>query len=212
MEYSTGVRNQDNTNIINRLQENILDSTKNFKSNDNTFHISTLPHLSDKLINLMEKCIGVSQKLQACETAFVNVTRRIEEEDECDPDEYAETDTYLKLFDRCVADELKSLVRNDTNLKQLKRIIQVDEDIREEVPIRQHIPKDPITKMDITCAVKSNVCNHVYDKESIEAYISQKERTKRRIQCPQAGCANLSMTRDEIVPDEEINNLIQSSS
>lgn len=204
------IRNSTTLKIIQQLEDSIIDCAKNFKSNDATFNINTLPTFSQKLIELMGKYSETSRKILACQGAFVNIHGQLEEEDAGELDEYADTNKYMNLFDKFVRDEFKSLTKNTKSVTELKKIINMDEEIRVEAPSCNQIPKDPITKMDISFAVRSSVCNHVYDKNSIELYITQKESTKKRIQCPQAGCANKNMTKGELVADNDVNKLIQS--
>lgn len=204
------IRNQTTAKTISQLEDSIIDCAKNFKSNDATFNISTLPTFGGRLLDLMGDYIAASQRLEACQNAFVIMHEKIEGEDETDMDEYSNCEHYLKLFDTSLNDELKKASPSQASINFLKKIIQVDEEIRVEAPAQTQIPKDPITKLDITCAVRSSVCKHIYDKDSIEQYMIQKQRTKKRIQCPQAGCTNKNMTRDELVLDNETNNLIQS--
>lgn len=204
------IRNRTTQKSFDKFRDCIIDSAKNIKSNDETFQIATLATCKDKLFNLMEDYIDFSERADACESAFSQLHEQAEAYDEDEHDDYQNLEEFANLFKSTMEQAIKPLPCRKTAIESLQKIINVDEEIQLAAPAMR-IPKDPVTKMDIRFAVKSTVCNHIYDKEGIETYFRQKEAAKRaRIQCPQAGCTNKSMTREELVEDDETNKLIES--
>lgn len=200
---------------VQKLKDAIIDCAKEIKSNDLTFQISTLPTVSDKLFSLMDCYTDILKQLDTCQQAFLSVHELVEvDEDESAERDFVDLDNYLTVFKQN-HDHAKSRYKNDNSARSdLTKVIRPqanDEEIQVEAPQGQ-IPKDPITKKDIVFAVRSRICKHVFDKTSIEDYISQCESAMRtRVKCPLAGCTNKNLTKKELEPDEEINKLIQSS-
>lgn len=213
--HLTDIRSNTALKRLDALQASIIDCAKNIKSNDAVFKISTLPSVTEKLKNLMDEYGAIYQDVEADQKAFLQVYEEVAliDEDGDESEDYIETQIFKNKFEDIAKKEKKKLSKTHINeaKKKLKAVISPeDEDVQFEAPARQ-IPKDPITKKDIRIAVKSTVCNHIYDKEGIEEYFTQKEKAKKKnIQCPVAGCLNRSMARSEIVLDEETNNFIQS--
>lgn len=212
------IRDNVSVGVINQTKDIILDCAKNIKSNDSTFNISTLPSLSDTLTNLADKYVDSLKSIVACQKAYLSLSKKIEEEEEearTNGGVYPEVTDFPATFKKTVTAEKKKLTNYNKQIKsELSKIVrppeEADEEIRVEAPTRQ-IPKDPITKADIKFAVRSTVCNHIFDQEGIENYFVQKETAKKtRVQCPLAGCTNKNMKRSELVPDDETNELIQS--
>lgn len=218
------IRSNSTLRDLEQLRGIIIDCAKNIKSNDTTFEISTLPTVSEKLTNYMEQYIESKRKIESYQKAFLNLNQDIDQLDEGEDietfEEYVELDKYSKKFDDVSNNIYSDLNRHEIDTikiirSELEKIIRPqEEEIQfEQAPIRQ-IPKDPMTKKPIKVAVRSTICNHVYDKDGIEEYFKLREQANKgnRIQCPQAGCTNKTMSRSELVSDEETNRLIQSLS
>lgn len=211
------IRSNQTVKSINQLKTTILDCAKNIKSNDVTFSISTLPTVCDKLTELMGGYIDTMQELESCQRAFTNlheeVLQKVDQED--GDGEFLDLEHYDNRFQELLENANQTTTTNEieaqVTLDEIIRPPAPDEEIVVEAPLRQ-IPKDPITKTAIKVAVRSTVCNHIYDKEGIENYFRQKESAKSNptIRCPQAGCTNRNMKRSQLVLDEETNKLIQS--
>lgn len=209
------INDETTVKTFHQFKESIIDCAKNIRSNDATFEISTLPKISDKLANHMTNYIDTVHKLESYQKAFLQINDeldKMEEEHEEEPEDYVDLDEYRKLFDSIVQQEMITRPNEIGAKKVLEKILKPpEEDIQMEAPTRQ-IPRDPMTKKPIRIAVRSTVCGHIYDKDGIEEYFRLKILNNRanRIQCPQAGCTNKRMSKDELVLDEETNNLIQS--
>lgn len=198
--------------FVKQLRNNIKDCAKNIKSNDDTFKLSSIQSVTDKILDLMSSYVETVQGVESSQRAFIAIYQEVDDEESGQVEEYADLNAYTKLFEEAVAKESEISMTNEVEAQvELEKIIRpyVDEDIQVEAPKRQ-IPKDPFTKKDIKVAIMSTNCKHVYDKETIEDYFTQREKINKRVQCPHAGCANRNMTRDELVLDEETNKLIQS--
>lgn len=68
------------------------------------------------------------------------------------------------------------------------------------------ITTDPITKKRIVNPVRSAICKHVYDKESIEAAL----KVNSRLRCPYVGCSQMldrTMLKDDIVHKRLLQNM-----
>lgn len=204
---------------LRHLKNNILDCAKNIKSNDATFKISTLPEVMDKLKLVMDNYITQTRQIKAHETAFMKLREELDKrEEEAEIDELIpnESEGYRNLYEQLIETASASFANLEKNaMSDLNKIICPslnEEEIQFETPSSRRIPIDPITRTNIKVAVKSTVCNHVYDRDGIEDYFKQKELAKKtnKIQCPQAGCTNKRMTRGELVLDEETNELIKS--
>lgn len=208
------IRDNITVNTVRKLKDTIIDCAKEIKSNDVTFQISTLPSVSAKLSSLMDGYSSTLKQLDTCQQAFLSVHELVEvDEDESGERDFIDLDDYLTVFKQN-HDHAKSKYKKDNSAKsdltKVLRPVANDEEIQVEAPQGQ-IPKDPITKKDIVFAMRSKVCKHVFDKTSIEDYISQCESaSKTRIKCPLAGCTNKNLSRKELEPDQEINKLIQS--
>lgn len=198
--------------FVKQLRDNINDCAKNIRSNDDTFKLSTIQSVTDKFIDLMSSYVDTVQGIESSQRAFITISAKVEDEESGQVEEYADLDAYTKLFEETVVRENENSSTNEIEAQvELEKIIRpyVDEDIQVEAPSLR-VPKDPITKQDIKIAMMNTNCRHIYDKETIEEYFAQKEKSNKRVQCPQAGCANRNMRRDELVLDEETNKLIQS--
>lgn len=207
------IRHNITLNTMKALRKSIIDCTKNIKSNDETFNISTLPHVSDKLISLMGDYIDAVHRIESCQNVFLKVHEEVEaiENDENNKDP-VELNLMANRFNYLIDEQNKATTTNEIEAQlELDAILKPfeDEEIRVEAPAQQ-VPKDPITKRDVVVAVKSTCCGHIYDKEAIEDYFTQQERAKKTVRCPVAGCTNRSMKRKELYLDEETNKLIQS--
>lgn len=204
--------------VVTQLKDSILDCAKCIKSNDDTFKISTLPQVSDKLREQMSVYQNVLQDVQSTQMTFTQLLENVESDSRDGNDgESINLASFEDLFNRSVGDNWGINWGINTDQTQASRALdqilgQVnrDEDIVLEAPSQQQWPKDPITKMNIRKAVRSKQCKHTYDKKSIEGYIAQKERARSTlIACPVAGCVNRALTRDDLEPDDEANNLIE---
>lgn len=176
---------------LNQLKACILDCTRNIKSNDDSFGISTFPVVKGKLDEAMEDYHRILKSTEASRTAFLSTYETIEDKE---VDEYVDLENFTREFQKKIEDEIN------------KASAEPEEEIVLENP-HTH-PKDPISRQNIKFAIKSNVCGHIYDKEVILNYFQQ--RKNKTVKCPQAGCANKNMKLDELVDDEETNLLIQS--
>mgnify|MGYP001019910426 CR=1 FL=1 len=211
------IRDGTTLGMINQLKESVIDCAKNIKSNDITFHISTLPTVRENLTRLMDSYLETVHSVESCQNAFTKLHEQLEQLDDDQVEEFVDLNTYSEKFKHTIEEEravLNSRFDGRTAQTELNEIIgpHIDEEIQVEAPECQ-IPKDPITKRDIQVAVKSTVCHHIYDQDGIEEYFRQKEQAKKtRIQCPQAGCTNKNMKRTELILDEETNRLIQAAS
>lgn len=206
------IRENSTLEFVKQLRKNINDCAKNIKSNDNTFKLSTIQSVTDKITDLMGRYVDIIQDVESTQKAFLSVSGKVEDEESRQVDEYADLSTYSKLFTDTVKQESQSSTTNEIEATaELEKIIRpyVDEDIQEEATSLQ-IPKDPITKQDVRVAMKSTKCKHIYDKDTIEEYFLQKQKSHKRVQCPHAGCINRDMERKELVIDEETNKLIHS--
>lgn len=202
---------------LNKLKDILIDCTRNIKSNDETFSISTLPSISTKLTKIVDDIAEAMNRLEASQSAFLELNDLVENiEAEVGPDEIVQSAIFSNKYEDSVKEKYNKLRQSNRDKKriltELNKILRpIEEDVQVEAPTLT-IPKDPITKRDIRIAVRSTVCNHVYDQEGIEDYFKQKELAKKRnIKCPQAGCTNKTMTREELVPDDELNRFIQSN-
>lgn len=207
------IRDSITLNSIHKLRDAIIDCAKNIKSNDATFQISTLPTVTDKLYSLMDNYAKILKETDTCQQAFLQIHDQVEqEEDEQQDRDFIDLDNYLTVFKRNHSKAKSAYPKSNPARKELARVISPqtnDEEIQVEAPMRQSY-KDPITKKDIRVAVRSRVCKHIFDKDSIEDYIRQSEAAKVRIKCPLAGCTNKSLTREELELDVEINQIIQT--
>lgn len=202
----------ESTSSLRHLKDNIIECAKFIKNNDATFGISTLP--PDKVVNLMRVYVDLVRRTKACDQAFDKLNLEIQNETaQAEGEEtFHDLKAYSNLFEATIQEFEQSLTDLEANaMREIERVIADEEVQVEQAPAKQ-IPKDPITKRNIKVAVKSTVCKHIYDRASIDDYFNQKETApkKTKIQCPQAGCTNRNMRRDEIVADEETNELIES--
>lgn len=204
------------TELVGQLKDSIFDCAKSIKSNDETFKISTLPEVSGKLKELMAHYVSIMQRVEASQQTFMQLLGEVK----CDLNRGNDGDavnlaTFEDLFKQTYESQLRATTAQTQSSDVLNSILGTrivrDEDIVEEEPRERQCPKDPITKTNIKKAVRSKQCKHTYDKRSIEEYISQKERSKSsRIACPVAGCVNKTLTRQDLEPDDEANNIIES--
>lgn len=219
--FSDDTRTNDNLKTLTKIKQNILDCAKNIKSNDETFGISTLPDVSEKLSALMSNYVDTYQRLEAAQRTYLNLAKEVAADvaaananDDADR-EFLNLNDFKTLYDQTFQQENETVTTETEAHLDLQSIIeqpqprQEDEEVVVEAPTGQ-IPKDPITKKNIKVAVKNVVCNHIYDQGSFEAYFTQKEKAKGKCQCPVAGCQNRNIKRKDIVIDEDTNKLIES--
>lgn len=198
----------DSKRILDALQSSILDAAKTIKSNDRTFDTNTFPACKDQFRKLMNHYVTLANKHTAAEEAYRSLSDLIEVDDkETDQDDI--TAAFNNLIEKAL--EQYQTTNEPEAITNINRILSVDNDDIDELETEQPktIPKDPISRKEINRAVKNNKCGHVYDKEGIESLFQQKEANNRKVRCPQIGCTNLDMKRDQIVDDEETNRLIE---
>lgn len=194
------------------LRKSIIDCAKNIKSNDETFDISTLPRVRDKIIHLMDDYVDTVKKIEACQKVFLKLHEEIEaiENDENNKD-CIELQFVTNKFNAMIEETCQTITTDETEAQfDLEEMLRPSDDEIQQVSEPAQVPKDPITKQNIKVATKSTICGHIYDKESLEDYMKKKEKARKSVQCPVAGCTNRSIKRMELVLDEEINKLIQS--
>lgn len=68
------------------------------------------------------------------------------------------------------------------------------------------IPVDPLSKMPIKNPMRNQICNHVYELQSIIPHIKQ----KRNVTCPYIGCINVNLTMNQLVEDKELKTKINN--
>lgn len=200
---------------VHELRTILLDSVTNIKSNDATFDLNSLSVVGPELRVMMQKYIQLGKKVDSSDKAFISTYkkldgRKIDDDDQGipNPQEYIDT---LRKTKTAEFKKLKNF-EADSERRLNELLNPPNEDIRIEDQSARQIPRDPITRLAIKNAVKSTVCHHVYDKDSIEGYIQQRvAANKPTVKCPQAGCTNKNMTRDELIPDDEINSIILNS-
>lgn len=184
------IRENETAKSLEDLKSSVLDCSKNIKSNDETFGISTFATVKDKFDGIMTDFKILSRELDASRTAFLNMYDTFNEDE---GEEYIDSESVIAEFKKHIDQELK------------RTAVEPDEEIMVE---NLQIIKDPITRQNIKFAVKSKVCKHIYDKETILDYF--KQRRNKAVKCPQAGCTNKNMKMEELVDDDETNKLIQS--
>lgn len=189
-EQLASIRENTTVKLLEDLKSSIADCTKNIKSNDALFEISTFPNVKARLDEIMSDYRKISRDVEASQKAFLKIFEKIDGK---------EGDEFINL--NGVTEEFEKEFR-----KELKKIsTEPEEEILME---NQQVDKDPITRQPIKFAVRSNVCKHIYDKETIHDYF--KQRKNKAVKCPKAGCTNKNMKLDELVDDEETNKIIQS--
>jgi hypothetical protein len=194
--------------LLKEFRNRIIDTAKNIKSNEATFNISTLDLVRDRLLGLMSDYTDTIRKVEASEQAFMQTQVHLSSKDELDLNTFEE---HFKTAERSSYET--SNLEQDA-LSTLENLIVPpaprDEEVYVEAPAERTWPKDPITKTNIRKAVRNKVCNHIYDRTSIENYIDQRKANKQRVPCPVAGCRNKNTEKKDLVPDDETNNLIES--
>lgn len=190
------------------LKSRIIDTAKHIKSNDDTFKIATLPQVSDRLCDLMCGYTDLIQKVDAVEKAFTIVSSQL------NPKQEFELNSFENLFQEALEAQQQASVLEEQALAEFRSLIipapPRDEEIVVEAPTERRWPKDPITQTNIKKAVRNKVCNHIYDRVSIEAFIDQRKANKQRAPCPVAGCRNKNTEKRDLEPDDETNLLIES--
>lgn len=198
------ISNGKSLKLMKQQRQSIIDTAKNIKSNDDTFRISTLPEVHDKLLELMDECTNNIRQVEACEKAFTLVSHDIGGNEELDLDPFEE------LYHARINAHIRDSSLEAEALHDLKSIIKPsDDDIIADTSGDRTWPKDPISKMNIEEAVRNKVCRHLYDRASIQQYISG-GRPRKRVPCPVAGCLNKDLKVEDVESDEEINDLIES--
>lgn len=170
----------------------ILDTAKHIKSNDKTFNITTLPDHIPKLELAMNDYIDYTKEVEASENAYLTLIEKVVAIEEGEDEEFIEDDEILEELTTLINQQkqlLDSLERDA--IDDLNKITRPQEQAENRGP---QIMKDPITKLDIRIPVQSNKCKHVFEKETIENYLTTSKK------CPQAGCTNKRMSTKELVP------------
>lgn len=205
-----------NTRLIAPIGKTVLDFAKYLKNDDSVFDLSSLSEFTPRILDAMNSHVQVMRKNHALDDAYKKMYREIRASWDDEPSDYFDWNEYGKNFDKLIAQELKKAETGPQSrlVEDLRKITNTQqtqgEEIVVEAPILQ-IPKDPITKKDIKFAVRSRRCKHVYDKESIENFITTSLANNRpRIRCPIAGCTNSDLSIDDLENDDETNNLIES--
>uniref|UniRef100_A0A6G1SMH0 E3 SUMO-protein ligase NSE2 n=1 Tax=Aceria tosichella TaxID=561515 RepID=A0A6G1SMH0_9ACAR len=194
--------------VLKEYKKRIIDTAKHIKSNDATFNISTLPAACDDLTALMSNYTDLIRNIDAAERAFgimkndVNIAQELE------------LSTFEELFKATVESQRRNSHLEPNAVSELKSFILPpaprDEEVVVEAPTERTWPKDPITKTNIKKAVRNKVCNHIYDRASIENYIDQRNANHQRAPCPVAGCRHKNAEKKDLEPDDETNALIES--
>ena len=198
---------------IKEYKKIILDCVTNIKSNDKTFKLDTLPQISDKFHSCMSSYISTYQCIEASHLTFNQLSEEIKTHEEDGPHggESVELAAFENKFNEILSAAYHQVGDEAEAVEQLEAMLKPqDEDVVIEAPNAQQIPKDPYSKKLIKVAVKNTTCKHIYDKGTIENYISQREQSKSRCPCPVAGCQNKNIKRKDLVLDDETNKLIES--
>lgn len=90
-----------------------------------------------------------------------------------------------------------------------------DDDDGEEMEMLGHFmsDKDPLTKRPIRQPVKNPICDHVYDRESIEEYIKERKERRQLYQCPVGQCKNRQpVDMKQLLPFPEFFQLVRRRS
>lgn len=208
------IRDGHTVKLTKQAKDKILECAKAIKSNDNTFKISTLPEVGDELRGLMNEYVQAMRTLEASHNAFEQMRDDLEaEETDAAIDEPVDLIAFEELYKANLEKHNQGIPSDTSALKDLEQILKPvrpqDEDIEVEETSTMQIPKDPITQTNIKKAFRNKVCNHIYDITSITEYFKQKEKNKSRVPCPVAGCTVKAMKMSELIPDQEINDLIE---
>lgn len=193
-EQLASIRDNTTVKLLEDLKSSIADCTKNIKSNDALFEISTFSTVKGEIDTIMSDYRKISRDVEASQKAFLKIFETIDGK-ECD--EYINSDGTNAEFEKEIKKELKKISTEPEEEILVENLVE-----------NRQVNKDPITRQAIRFAVKSKVCKHIYDKETIHDYF--KQRKNKAVKCPQAGCTNKSMKIDELVDDEETNKIIQS--
>ncbi|KAI1712115.1 zinc-finger of the MIZ type in nse subunit domain-containing protein [Ditylenchus destructor] len=153
------------------------------------------PQMRKKLATALEKLAEVDQEIDLdlkTIRELQNVTDNVEEGKK-----------FKDLFE-----ELRSKTNKQTAGRYKKRIIEMSKTIRNPPKVKTKVTrggrddddmevmsitysiKDPITKQDIKDPVKNTNCGHVYDRESVRAFIADCKNRKMLCQCPVRSCPN----------------------
>ncbi|XP_055629954.1 E3 SUMO-protein ligase NSE2-like [Toxorhynchites rutilus septentrionalis] len=109
---------------------------------------------------------------------------------------------------------IKNLKRYKDFMAQTKMLLTLAEDQRngtEMVDDDLHVEEticdiDPITKRPLEIPVRNKICNHVYEKSSIEALLKNNPRTR----CPVMGCAaNQFVTLTDLAEDRMLQHKLK---
>ncbi|XP_037951135.1 E3 SUMO-protein ligase NSE2-like [Teleopsis dalmanni] len=125
----------------------------------------------------------------------------------------------LEGYDQALERGLNSLpkkfnAKNTIEYKAFSASMTLDEeevDKRGEMVVKMGLNKfDPLSKKKMVDPVKSTVCGHHYEKETIIAYIKQLKKDKRSCVCPVSGCMNNKMQLKELQDDPVFKEQIES--
>ncbi|XP_037957798.1 uncharacterized protein LOC119687527 [Teleopsis dalmanni] len=102
--------------------------------------------------------------------------------------------------------------KNTIEYKKLEAAMVPDEEeVDSDVVVKVGLNKfDPITKKQMVNPVKSIICGHHYEKESIMAMLKNRENAQKICKCPVAGCINNNLQLNELEDDPDFKAQIQS--
>ncbi|KAM6457810.1 E3 SUMO-protein ligase NSE2 isoform 2-T2 [Liasis olivaceus] len=87
---------------------------------------------------------------------------------------------------------------------------QVDEDIAVSQSQIKFIC--PITQEEMKNPVRNKICGHTYEETAILEHIWRRKQRKKKVSCPQVGCNNEEVKKEDLMSDEVLKRTIDSRS
>ncbi|KAL3089592.1 hypothetical protein niasHT_030101 [Heterodera trifolii] len=111
-----------------------------------------------------------------------------------------------KKLDTALAEGTNGTAQNEGETEQR------GEEEEEDMLMSENVlsAKDPITKRDIKEPVKNSNCGHIYDRQSVQAFIEECQQRRQLCQCPVQMCTNKKLLQmAQMVPCPDFFKMIR---
>ncbi|KAL3097811.1 hypothetical protein niasHS_000546 [Heterodera schachtii] len=111
-----------------------------------------------------------------------------------------------KKLDTALAEGTNGTAQNEDETEQR------GEEEEEDMLMSENVlsAKDPITKRDIKEPVKNSNCGHIYDRQSVQAFIEECQQRRQLCQCPVQMCTNKKLLQmAQMVPCPDFFKMIR---
>uniref|UniRef100_A0A914CQZ4 E3 SUMO-protein ligase NSE2 n=1 Tax=Acrobeloides nanus TaxID=290746 RepID=A0A914CQZ4_9BILA len=164
-----------------------------------------------RLLQALNHFDEIDKQMEADDQIFTELAQVEDDEKSKLADLYKQKSRKLKKSELAgiYGEKVRPIMGKLTHELQQPSTAAADDDVEMEVTSMTYSRKDPITKKDIENPYKNKICQHVYDKGSIQDYITQNKAHRRLCQCPIPSCPNKkALVMEDLMPFPEFFNLI----